>query len=149
MKRRRVYVAGAYSADNVLQVLENMRKGMKLATEAFQEDVGILPFAPWFDYHFFLMQDPEKRRLTIEDIYQYSLSFLENWAEAVLVQQDGWITSKGTVNEINKAKELGIPVFFSLEALKKWIIDGVVADELKEERERLEDLIDEPEVEKE
>ena len=120
-RRRRVYVAGAYSANNVLQVLRNMKRGMRLATEAFQ--AGVLPFAPWFDYHFFLQEDEAKRELTIDDIYQYSLSFLEEWAEAVLVQQEGWIESKGTVAEINKAKELGIPVFFTLESLMKWVAD--------------------------
>ena len=133
MRRRRVYVAGAYSADNVIDVFRNMRRGMRLATEALQSGIGIIPFAPWFDYHFFLQEDDKSNPITIDDIYQYSLSFLENWAEAVLVQQDGWIHSKGTVNEVNKAKELGIPVFFTLEALKKWITDCVVADELEGE----------------
>jgi len=116
----RVYVAGAYSADNVLQVLRNMKRGMKLATEALQTG-EILPFVPWFDYHFFLQEDESKRKLTVKDVYNYSMSFLTNWAEAVLVQQDGWVESKGTVAEVNKAKELGIPVFFTLEALQKYI----------------------------
>lgn len=120
MKRTKVYVAGAYSSDNVLQVFRNMSKGMRLATECFQTG-KILPFAPWFDYHFFLQEDPSKRKLTIDDIYQYSLSFLTDWAEAVLIQQDGWVDSKGTVAEMNKAKELGLPVFFTMEALLQWI----------------------------
>ena len=138
MRRRRVYVAGAYSADNVIDVFRNMRRGMRLATEAMQSGVGIIPFAPWFDYHFFLQEDDKSNPITLEDIYQYSLSFLENWAEAVLVQQDGWIYSKGTVNEVNKAKELGIPVFFTLEALKKWIRGCEIATELEAERQKLE-----------
>jgi len=120
-RRRRVYVAGAYSASDVLQVLRNMKRGMRLATEAFQ--AGVLPFAPWFDYHFFLQEDETKGRLTIEDIYQYSMSFLDNWAEAVLVQQQGWVESKGTVAEINRAEELGLPVFFTLESLMKWVAE--------------------------
>lgn len=143
-RRRRVYVAGAYSADNVLEVFRNMRKGMRLATEALQSGVGMIPFAPWFDYHFFLQEDENSNPITINDIYQYSLSFLENWAEAVLVQEDGWIQSKGTVNEINIAKELGIPVFFTLEALKQWIIGCEVAEELTAEAQERGEY-DEPE----
>ena len=119
-KKVRVYVAGAYSADNVFQVFRNMRKGMNLATQALQTG-RISPFCPWLDYQFILQEDPTQRKISVDDIYQYSLSFLENWAEAVLVQPDGWIESKGTVAEINKAKELGIPVFFQMEDLMKWI----------------------------
>ena len=126
-RKRRVYVAGAYSSDNVLGVLRNMRRGMRLATEAFQSKI-ILPFAPWFDYHFFLMEDDDKPQLTIQDIYEYSISFLENWAEAVLVQPIGWNESTGTVNEINMAQKLGIPVFFTMETLAKWIKDQDAAD---------------------
>jgi hypothetical protein len=120
MKRTKVYVAGAYSADNVLQVLRNMKRGMKLATECFQTK-KILPFVPWFDYQFILMENDEAEKITIEDVYQYSLSFLTDWAEAVLIQQDGWAESKGTVAEMNKARELGLPVFFTLETLLDWI----------------------------
>lgn len=133
--RRRVYVAGAYSSGNVLGVLRNMKRGMRLATEAFQ--AGVLPFAPWFDYHFLLQEDDEKPPLTIDDIYNYSMSFLENWAEAVLVQQEGWIESKGTVAEINRAKELGIPVFFTLESLLNWIKSQDAAEELVQEAQDL------------
>lgn len=120
MRKIKVYVAGAYSADNVIQVLRNMKRGMKLATQAMQTG-KIVPFTPWFDYHFFLQEDEADRLITINDIYEYSMSFLTDWAEAVLVQQDGWEGSKGTVAEINKATELGIPVFFTLEALESWI----------------------------
>lgn len=118
-QRKRVYVAGAYSANTVLGVFKNMRKGMQLATKALQ--AGVIPFAPWFDHHFFLLEDDAQPGFTLNDIYQYSLSFLENWAEAVLIQRDGWAESKGTVAEINRAKELNIPVFFSLESLMKWV----------------------------
>ena len=127
-RKRRVYVAGAYSAGDVLSVFRNMRRGMRLATMVFQ--AGALPFAPWFDYHFLLQEREEERRLEIEDLYQYSLSFLENWAEAVLVVQENWVTSKGTVNEINRAEAQGLPVFFSLEGLVNWIRETDIREEL-------------------
>ena len=48
-----MYVAGAYSSDNVLGVLDNMRRGMRMSTEIFL--AGFSPFCPWLDYQFQLM----------------------------------------------------------------------------------------------
>jgi hypothetical protein len=138
VRKRRIYVAGAYSSDNVVGVFTNMRRGIRLATTTFQ--AGAIPFTPWLDYHFSLSLDESKGIPTIEDYYQYSMSFLENWAEAVLVQQQGWTESKGTINEINRARELGLPVFFSLESLLKWIKDQDAADELEIEHKILAEL---------
>lgn len=71
--RERIYVAGAYSADNVIAVLDNMRKGMRLATEVFL--AGYAPFSPWMDYHYQLMLwDGE--HLSVNDYYDYSISWL-------------------------------------------------------------------------
>ena len=41
---KRVYVAGAYSADNVIDVLENIRRGIEKCAELLGE--GIAPFCP-------------------------------------------------------------------------------------------------------
>ena len=70
---KRVYVAGAYSADNVLGVLDNMRRGMRLSTEVFVN--GFAPFCPWLDYHYTLMLQ-EGEEISLNDYYQYSLAFL-------------------------------------------------------------------------
>ena len=40
---KRIYIAGAYSANNVLTVLDNMREGMRLATK-----VLLLGYAPFY-----------------------------------------------------------------------------------------------------
>lgn len=100
---KRVYVAGAYSADNALGVLDNMRRGMRLALMVLK--AGFAPFVPWFDYHFSLMSD-----MTIEEYYNYSMAWLEA-SDAVIVQPVGAEQSKGTRAEIARANELGIPVF--------------------------------------
>ena len=42
----RVYVAGPYSADNVIDVLENIRKGQRASVEILLD--GHDPFCPWF-----------------------------------------------------------------------------------------------------
>lgn len=106
----RVYVAGAYSSDNVLGVLTNMRKGMRKATELFVK--GYAPFCPWLDFHYTLMLQGEEQ-LTVPNYYDYSLAWMEV-SEAVLLV-DGWENSKGTLAEIKRAEELGIPVFLPSE----------------------------------
>lgn len=115
MSRKRVYVAGAYSADNVLGVLDNMRRGMVMSKDVFL--AGFAPWCPWMDYHYqLLLQDGES--LTIQDYYEYSMAWLEA-SEAVLVLPNSE-HSKGTQAEIRRATELKIPVFGSMKALQAW-----------------------------
>ena len=49
---KRVYDAGAYSANNVLDVLKNIGKGQKLAADVFL--AGHAPFTPWHDRSFII-----------------------------------------------------------------------------------------------
>lgn len=114
----RVYVAGAYSAPNVIGVLGNMRRGLALSFEVLK--AGFAPFSPWLDYQFALIGE-----VSLEDYYRYSLSWLEA-SHAVLVVPEGAAESRGTQAEIKRAGELGIPVFWSLEELKQWSADRVV-----------------------
>ena len=113
---KRVYVAGSYSADNVLKVFDNMRVGMRKGLDVLL--AGYSPFVPWFDFHFSLMlKDGES--LTVKQYYDYSMAWLEA-SDAVLVLPDSE-ESKGTQLEIKRAKELNIPVFYSLKELKNEI----------------------------
>ena len=110
---KRVYVAGAYSANNVIAVLDNMRLGMRASVEVFL--AGYAPFSPWLDYQFTLMlRDNEK--LVVKDYYEYSLAWLD--ASMAVLVLPGYENSVGTQNEIKRANELKIPVFYSLEELK-------------------------------
>lgn len=43
----KVYVAGPYSADNVIDVLKNIVRGEHMAATLFQ--LGYAPFCPWLD----------------------------------------------------------------------------------------------------
>ncbi len=106
----RVYVAGSFSADNVLGVLDNMRRGMRAGTELFLK--GYSPFTPWFDFHFQLMLR-EGENLTIADYYRQSLAWLEV-SEVVCVLPNSE-DSKGTQGEIARARELAIPICHGLE----------------------------------
>ena len=104
---KRCYIAGAYSSDNVLGVLNNIRKGIRASTEKFLE--GYAPFCPWLDHHFQLMlRDGEE--LTVQNYYDYSMAWLE--VSDMVYVLNGWENSKGTIAEIKRASELGIPVFY-------------------------------------
>jgi hypothetical protein len=109
---KKVYVAGSYNGPNVIQVLDNMRIGMRASLDVLR--AGFSPFCPWFDYHFQLMlRDGET--LSIEDYYRYSMAWLEV-SDVVYVcnyRED----SNGTKAEIQRARELKIPVFFTFEAM--------------------------------
>ena len=113
MKIKRVYVAGPYSSDNVITMLNNIRDGMRAGVEVLL--AGFSPWVPWHDFHHQLMlRDGEQ--LSVDDYYQYSLSWLEV-SDAILMLP-GWEKSRGSVAERNHAKELGIPVFYSISQLK-------------------------------
>lgn len=109
---KRVYVAGAYNASNIVDALENMRKGMRASTEVFL--AGFAPFVPWFDYHFNLMLQ-EGEKLTIQDYYNYSIAWLK--VSDIMLVVEGWENSKGTKKEIEVAKEIGIPIYYRLEQM--------------------------------
>jgi len=112
---KRVYVAGAYSASNIISALDNMRRGMRAGLEVLL--AGFAPFVPWFDYHFQLMIRDEET-LTVQNYYDYSMAWLEV-SDAVLVLPNSE-NSKGTQAEIQRAKELNIPIFYSLDELKRF-----------------------------
>jgi len=122
MARKRVYIAGCYSADNVLQVLDNIRIGMRMGTELMLK--GYAPFCPWLDHQFqFMLQGDEK--FEVKDYYEYSMSFLEA-CDCVFVLPN-WEKIHGTSKEIERAKELFIPVCYNIDQLEKW--DKKIIDE--------------------
>jgi len=102
---KRIYIAGAYSADNVIEILDNMRRGMRAATECFL--AGNAPFCPWLDFHFQLMLR-EGEVLTVQDYYEYSTAWLKV-ADELWVLPD-YEYSQGTWREIETAEIIGIPI---------------------------------------
>lgn len=105
---KRVYVAGSYSDNNVISILNNMRRGMRTGTEVLL--AGYAPFVPWLDYQLQLMLRGDEK-LTVDDYYNYSMAWLEV-SDALLVLPN-YENSKGTLAEIKRAEELGIPVVYS------------------------------------
>lgn len=110
----RVYVAGAYSSNNTIEVLKNIGKGEKLAAEVFLN--GFAPFVPWSDRSF-IFHFPEKE-FDVKDFYKYSMEWL-NVSDCVILVP-GWEFSKGTLKEIEQADRLGIPVFKDIESMKNY-----------------------------
>jgi len=111
---KKIYIAGAYSSDNVIGVLNNIRNGIRLSTEVFL--LGFFPFCPFTDFNFHLMlRDNES--ISVDDYYKYSMAWLKV-SDALLVGSwPGCEYSKGTKAEIEEAKRLKIPIYFSLQDL--------------------------------
>ena len=102
---KRIYVAGPYSADNVLDVLRNIGRGQMVCAKLFFK--GYSPFCPWHDKTY--MTDNFDEQPTVEMFYNYSMAWLEV-SDAVLVLPNSE-SSKGTQAEIKRANELDIPVY--------------------------------------
>ncbi len=98
----KIYLAGKYSADNILGVLDNIHEGIKMAAGIIKE--GNEVFCPWLDYQFHFFE----KTLTKEDYQRNSMAWVE-------VSDELWVMpnsekSGGTQREIARAKELNIPV---------------------------------------
>ena len=109
---KRVYVAGAYSAPTILGVRKNMRMGLELSVAVLK--AGFAPFCPWLDFEFGLLAD-----LPIETYYAYSMAWLMA-SDAVIVQPVGADASVGTQAELSVARDMNIPIFYSLDDLIAW-----------------------------
>jgi hypothetical protein len=115
----RVYVAGAYSDDNVIGVLKNIGRGEYYASQLFIN--GFAPFTPWHDKTFVI--NNWSANFHVSDFYEYSLAWLMV-SDCVFIVPNhpglkNWEDSVGTLEEIKKAKELYLPIFYSLEDLIK------------------------------
>lgn len=112
---KRIYVAGPMSGSE-LKFLSNVSKGIRISVELLL--LGYAPFCPFIDFQLFLaLRNGEE--ITGEQIKLYSMAWLEV-SDAILVLPNHH-TSKGTLAEIARAKELGIPIYYSLEELKEEI----------------------------
>jgi hypothetical protein len=120
MKIKRVYIAGLltprgiWSVNFAIDYLINVKNMIRTGLDVFF--AGFVPFIPALDFQLFLALR-EGERITEPMIKRYSKDWLEV-CEAVLLTA-GWKKSEGTLIEIEFAKEHGIPVFESIEDLKK------------------------------
>lgn len=112
----RVYVAGAYSGGTVIEILENIRKGINLSKDVLL--LGHSPFCPWLDYHFALACKDDEI-IGLDQYYKYSMDWLD--VSDCMLLTSGWEQSEGTKNEIIRAHELKIPVFETIYEMVKLI----------------------------
>jgi hypothetical protein len=112
----KVYVAGKYSDDNVLSVLGNIAKGLRICKDLFL--AGYAPFCPWLDHQYVLqMSKDEIDALTVKMFHDYSMIWLE-CSDCMLVLPERIENSKGVKAELDRAVEIGIPIFFSIQDLR-------------------------------
>jgi hypothetical protein len=121
----RVYVAGAYSSDNVIGVLGNMRRGINQSLDILEAGFAIL--CPWLDFQFGL-----NRPLTLGQYQANSIAWLEVSDAMFLVP--GWEHSKGTQAEIEVANDLGIPIYTDIDSLLRYrdVLEAMKAQQQKE-----------------
>ena len=111
---KRIYISGAYSADNVLDVLRNIGRGQKMAAKLFS--LGFAPFCPWHDKSF--VTDRPDDEFTVEQFYEYSLAWLV--VSDAMFLLPGWEKSAGTVKEHRYCLDNGIPMFETIGGLILW-----------------------------
>lgn len=105
----KVYVAGPYSGDNVLSILQNIGRGEKACAELFR--LGFAPFCPWHDKSYVI--DNPDIEFKIEDFYEYSIAWLR--VSDIMLVLPGHSDSNGTIKEIEIAKELEIAICRSID----------------------------------
>jgi len=117
--RKRIYVAGPYSADNQLALGKNIKDGTEAAVDVFA-GLRQAPHCPWLDFQYIHhFSDDDYENITVNDFYEAGLAWLEV-AEALLVIGKFWYSS-GTLAEIKFATEHHIPVFYGILPLIKWL----------------------------
>ena len=104
----RVYVAGPYSGTDIITCLKNIGKGEEMGAYLFA--LGYAPFVPFHDKDFVLRRPDDE--FDVEEFYAYSLAWLEV-SDCMLVLP-GYESSRGTLKEIEFAKERGIPVYYDI-----------------------------------
>lgn len=112
---KHVYVAGPYSSDNIIQALDNIRAGRRMALLVLLNDLA--PICPWLDSELF-MQLREGEKISLERIQAYSMRLLSR-CDAMLVIGE-WHKSKGTKAEIEFAFKNDIPIFYDLKEVIEW-----------------------------
>ncbi|HKL47249.1 MAG TPA: hypothetical protein VJ878_01155 [Candidatus Izemoplasmatales bacterium] len=110
----KVYIAGKYSADNVIEVLQNIGYAEEVAAILFEN--GFAPFCPHHNKDFCIRLYGTS--FTKQQFYDYSLAWLE--VSDVMFVISGTHTSVGVKAEIKFAHENNIPIFYHISDLRDY-----------------------------
>jgi len=114
---KKVYIAGAISANNLEGGLRNLRQGILMGAELLK--MGFAPFVPHLDFQYCLVQD---ERIPVETFYNYDLEWLKV-CDYILVLPNSE-NSKGVKKEIETAEMLGMPIFTNINDLLECTCNG-------------------------
>lgn len=112
---KRVYVAGAYNANNIIDCLKNIGRGQYYSARIFM--MGAAPFCPWHDKEYVIQNWSDD--FTVKQFYDYSIAWLK--VSDVVFLVPGWENSKGTLAEIEIAKQMNIPIVKDFSSLNEVI----------------------------
>ena len=115
--KKKIFIAGPIrptgrGSDPVGEFLDNTRFGIRVAAELIL--LGFAPYCPFVDFMYWFASSQDLPTGTM--MQECDLAWLEN-VDAVLALP-GWETSVGATNELERAEELGIPVFYSVNSLR-------------------------------
>jgi len=102
----RVYIAGPYSADNVIDVLGNIRRGIHTAARIMAKGHAI--FCPFLDFQIALTE--YGATLSKSEYQRNSMAWVD--VSDVVLVMPGSEKSGGVQREIARALELGIRVVY-------------------------------------
>lgn len=117
---KRIYVAGKYSADNVMDVLGNIRSGIAMSRELLL--LWCAPYCPWLDFLYVITADLMDFDKMDKTIFQRASMEWVGCCDAMIVIS-GADTSRGVRAEIERARELNIPVYYEISDMKNAIQD--------------------------
>lgn len=81
---------------------------------------GYAVFCPFLDYQYMLVLG-DGETLETKHFYESSLAYMEV-SDGLLVLP-GWHNSMGTMKEIDRATELGVPIFFNMQTMDYYFED--------------------------
>lgn len=112
---RVVYIAGPFRGPSAWDIEQNIRAAEELALEVWR--LGAVALCPHTNTRFFQGAAPDEVWL------KGDIEMLQR-CDAVLLTKD-WERSTGAKMERTIAISIGIPVFYSLEAVRDWLVEPV------------------------
>ena len=109
MEMKRIYIAGPYDGENVIEILGNIRRGIQAARELMSR--GYAVYCPFLDFLIAFVGDD----LPKEMYQKNSIEWVKGCDAIYLLPR--WEFSGGVQRELQIAKECGISATCHIESL--------------------------------